>query len=101
MTINLPKHITAFEGMATLAKLDNGNLWKGMPSLDTAFANAKMYQANCAFNTSQDDDAIMLLEESIKNPITQSADLYIMLTDLYSKKNNEAKWSETMKTGKN
>ncbi len=90
----------AFEGVSNLAKLDNGNIWKGLPAIDTAFANAKMYQANCAFNTSKDEEAIILLEESIKSPITQNADLYIMLTDLYSKKNNEAKWSETLKTAR-
>lgn len=87
----------AFEGVNNLSKLDNGNLWKGRPQLDTAFANARMYQANCAFNSNKDDDAIALIEDCIKNPITQNADLYIMLTDLYSKKNNDAKWAETMK----
>ena len=91
---------TAFEGVGSLAKLDNGNLWKGNHNLDTVFANAKMYQANCAFNTSNDDDAITLLEECIKNPITQKPDLYIMLTDLYNKKNNDAKWTETMKAAR-
>jgi thioredoxin-like negative regulator of GroEL len=88
---------SAFEGVLSLTKLDNGNLWKGLAILDTTFANATMYQAFCAFNTSKDDDAITLLETCIKSPITQNADLYIMLTDLYSKKNNEAKWSEIMK----
>lgn len=87
----------AFEGVNNLSKLDNGNLWKGRPQLDTAFANARMYQANCAFNSNKDDEAISLIEECIKNPITQNPDLYIMLTDLYSKKNNDAKWAETMK----
>jgi hypothetical protein len=91
---------TAFEGVAAISKLDNGNLWKGIPSLDTAFANAKMYQANCAYNTGKDEEAINLLDASIKNPITQSADLYIMLTDLYSKKGNETLWSETMKVAR-
>lgn len=87
----------AFEGVNNLSKLDNGNLWKGRPQLDTAFANARMYQANCAFNSNKDDEAITLIEDCIRNPITQNADLYIMLTDLYSKKNNDAKWAETMK----
>ncbi|HOZ51282.1 MAG TPA: tetratricopeptide repeat protein [Chitinophagaceae bacterium] len=87
---------TALEGVNELAKIDNGNLWKGNPALDTAFANARMYQANCAYNTNKEEEAISLMEECIKNPITQNPDLYIMLTDLYSKKNNDAKWSETM-----
>ena len=87
---------TALEGVNELAKIDNGNLWKGNPALDTAFANARMYQANCAYNTNKEEEAITLMEECIKNPITQNPDLYIMLTDLYSKKNNDAKWSETM-----
>lgn len=91
---------TDFEQVDALSKLDNGNLWKGNPMLDTAFANCRMYQANCAFNTKKDDEAISLLEQCIQSPITQNADLYIMLTDLYSTKNNEAKWMETMKAAR-
>ncbi|MBK7763939.1 MAG: tetratricopeptide repeat protein [Bacteroidetes bacterium] len=91
---------TAFETVNSLQKLDNGNLWKGNAALDTVFATGKMYQANSAYNSNKDDEAAALLEESIKNPITQDANLYIMLTDLYSKKNDDAKWSETMKAAR-
>jgi len=91
---------TAFEGVNSLAKMDNGSLWKGRPSLDTAFANAKMYQANSAYNANKEEEAINLLEESLRNPITQSPDLYIMLTDLYGKNNNDALWAQTMKAAR-
>jgi len=91
---------TAFEGVNNLAKLDNGNLWKGNAGMDTVFATARMYMANCAFNANKEEEAIGLLEECIKSPITQDANLYIMLTDLYSKKNDDAKWSETMKAAR-
>jgi predicted Zn-dependent protease len=90
----------AFQGVRDLSNIDNGNLWKGMANLDTAFANAKMYQANCAYNSNKDDEAATLLEECIKSPITQNADLYIMLTELYSKKTNDAKWTEVMKAAR-
>lgn len=89
-----------FEAVGTLAKLDNGNLWKGNGALDSAFANAKMYQANCAYNSNKEEDALRLLEECIKNPITQDVNLYVMLTEIYSKKNDEAKWLETMKAAR-
>jgi hypothetical protein len=89
---------TEFEVVREISKLDEGKLWKGIgPGLDTAFANARMYQANCAYNAGKDEDAVTLLEECIKNPITQNPDLYIMLSDLYSKTNQDAKWAETMK----
>ncbi|MEN9339594.1 MAG: hypothetical protein RIQ62_906 [Bacteroidota bacterium] len=88
---------TSFDGVNVLSKMDNGNLFKGNAAMDTVFATGRMYQANCAFNANKESEAISLLEECIKNPITQDANLYIMLTDLYSKKNEDAKWAETMK----
>lgn len=87
---------TVFGQVGELAQIDNGNLWKGNASLDSIFASSKMYQANCAYNTNKDDEAIGLIEECIKNPITQTPDMYIMLNELYGKKNNDAKWTETM-----
>ena len=41
-----------------------------------------------------------MLEEAIKNPITQNPDVYVMITDIYERKNSEAKWLETMKLAK-
>ena len=87
---------TVFGQVGELAQIDNGNLWKGNASLDSIFASSKMYQANCAYNTNKDDEAIGLIEECIKNPITQTPDMYIMLNELYGKKSNDAKWTETM-----
>ena len=41
-----------------------------------------------------------MMEEAIKNPITQNPDIYVMITDIYERKNSEAKWLETMKLAK-
>jgi tetratricopeptide (TPR) repeat protein len=41
-----------------------------------------------------------MLEEAMKNPVTQNPDVYVMVTDIYERKNNEAKWLEVMKMAK-
>lgn len=86
--------------LAQFKGLDNGKLFAGIGALDTILANARMYQGNCAYQTGKDDEAIAILEECIKNPVTQSTDLYIMATDIYDRKKNDAKWTETMRLAK-
>jgi predicted Zn-dependent protease len=68
--------------------------------MDTIFANAKLYQGNCAYQLGQVDNAIPLFEEVSKSPYINSADLYVMLADIYEGKKNDAKWQENMKQGK-
>lgn len=89
-----------FDKMQGFRTLDGGKLLGGIPQLDTIFSNARMYQGNSAYQVGKDDEAVAILEECIKNPITQSPDLYIMVTDIYDRKKNDAKWSETMKMAK-
>ena len=90
----------ALEKMSKFKSLDGGKLFGDIKQMDTLFANARMYQGNCAYQTGKDDEALTILEESIKNPITQSPDIYIMATDIYDRKKNEAKWMEIMKLAK-
>lgn len=86
--------------LAQYKNLDNGKLFGGIGSMDTILANARMYQGNCAYQTGKDDEALVILEECLKNPVTQSPDLYIMATDIYDRKKNDAKWTEVMKQAK-
>ncbi|MBL7767172.1 MAG: hypothetical protein JNJ58_13820 [Chitinophagaceae bacterium] len=86
--------------VVSLQKLDGGKVWKGTPQFDTLFANALMYQGYSAYQMSKEDDALPIFEECLKNPMINNADLYIMTTDIYEKKGNEAKWTETMKAAK-
>jgi len=92
--------IRVFEFIGGLASADFQNMWKGNGQIDTLFANSKLYQANSAFQIGKDEEALPIFEECIKNPITQTADLYIMISDIYEKKNNDVKWTEVMKAAK-
>jgi tetratricopeptide (TPR) repeat protein len=100
--INENKFNDAFNSLEKMSKfktLDGGKLF-GEFKLDTLFANARWYQGICVYQTGKDDEALTILEECIKNPITQSLDIYIMATDIYQRKMNDAKWMETMKLAK-
>lgn len=92
--------IKSFDNVQQVANMDGGKPWKTQKNFDTVFANAKLYQANSLYQTGKDEDALPILEEAIKNPITQSPDIYVMITDIYERKNNDAKWQETMKLAK-
>ncbi len=89
-----------FEFISGLATADFQNFWKGNGQIDTLFANSKLYQANSAYQIGKEEEALPIFEECIKNPITQTPDLYIMISDIYEKKNNEEKWTEVMKAAK-
>ena len=89
----------SFGNVVELSKLDAGKIYAGT-GMDTIFANAKLYQGNCAYQLGQVDNAIPLFEEVSKSPYINSADLYVMLADIYEGKKNDAKWQENMKLGK-
>jgi predicted Zn-dependent protease len=89
----------SFGNVVELSKLDAGKIFAGT-GMDTIFANAKLYQGNCAYQLGQVDNAIPLFEEVSKSPYINSADLYVMLADIYEGKKNDAKWQENMKLGK-
>ncbi|MBU3677484.1 MAG: hypothetical protein FGM54_09960 [Chitinophagaceae bacterium] len=91
---------TSFGNVAGLAEIDGGKLWKTFPQADTIFASAKLYQGNCAYQMGRDNDAATILESCVKNPITQNADAFVMLTDIYEKTGDDAKWNEAMKAAK-
>jgi hypothetical protein len=90
----------SFGEVGALAAIDNGKLFKGNGQMDTIVSNAKMYQANSAYQAGKEVEALPLFEECLKNPITQNADLFIMTSDIYEKQNNEAKWMDLIKTAK-
>ncbi|HMN33414.1 MAG TPA: hypothetical protein PKA54_08575 [Chitinophagaceae bacterium] len=90
----------SFQNVLKVAQIDEGKPFKGEAGFDTLFTNCKLYQGNCYYQIGKEDDAIPLLEEAAKNPITQKADVYVMLTDIYERKGNTAKWSEVMKEAK-
>lgn len=90
----------SFKDVISVADIDEGKPFKGNPGFDTVFASCKLYQGNSYYQVGKEDEAIPLLEEAAKNPITQKADVYVMLTDIYERKNNAAKWTETMKEAK-
>ncbi len=92
--------IQSFGNAISVSNIDNGKPLKGNPSIDTIIANTKLYQANSYYQTGKEEEALPMLEEAIKNPMTQSPDVYVMITDIYERKNNEAKWTETMKLAK-
>ncbi|MBK6818763.1 MAG: hypothetical protein IPG85_03780 [Bacteroidetes bacterium] len=92
--------IKSFDEVIMVSTIDNGKPFKGIAGYDTLFANTKLYQANSYYQTGKEDLALPMLEEAIKSPITQNPDVYVMITDIYERKNNEAKWLETMKTAK-
>jgi len=86
--------------LSVIKGLDNGKWYGDNKQLDTLFATGRMYQGNCAYQTGKDDEALAILEECVKSPVTQNPDLFIMLTDIYDRKKNDAKWTETMKMAK-
>jgi hypothetical protein len=92
--------ISSFEDVINVAKIDGGKPFQGIGGYDTIFANTKLYQANSYYQTGKEEEALPMLEEAIKNPITQNPDVYVMITDIYERKNSEAKWLETMKLAK-
>lgn len=101
--MNESKFNDAYNELGKLAQfknLDGGKLFGGIGAMDTILANARMYQGNCAYQTGKDDEALEILEECIKNPVTQNPDMYIMTTDIYDRKKNDAKWTEVMKQAK-
>lgn len=89
----------SFGNVVELSKLDGGKMFAGT-GMDTVFANAKLYQGNCAYQLGQMDNAIPLFEEASKSPFINNADLFVMLSDIYETKGDDAKWKETMKTAK-
>lgn len=92
--------IKAFDDVIAVSNIDGGKPFKGIGGYDTIFSNTRLYQANSYYQTGKEDEALPMLEEAIKNPITQNPDAYVMITDIYERKNNEAKWLETMKLAK-
>lgn len=95
-----PDAIKSFEDVIAVSNLDNGKPFKGNPGFDTIFANTRLYQANSYYQSGKEEEALPMLEEAMKNPITQNPDVYVMITDIYERKNNEAKWLEVMKMAK-
>lgn len=89
----------SFGNVVELSKLDGGKMFAGT-GMDTVFANAKLYQGNCAYQLGQTENAIPLFEEAAKSPYINNADLFVMLSDIYETKGDDAKWKETMKMAK-
>lgn len=91
----------SFGEVGELANIDNGAVWKGAQrNLDTIFANAKMYQGNCAYQMNDIDKAAVLLEDAAKSPYLNTSDLFVMLSEIYEQKGNEAKWLEITQAAK-
>jgi tetratricopeptide (TPR) repeat protein len=95
-----PDAIKSFEDVLEVSNVDNGKPFKGNPGFDTIFANTRLYQANSYYQSGKEEEALPMLEEAMKNPVTQNPDVYVMVTDIYERKNNEAKWLEVMKMAK-
>lgn len=91
---------SAFGKIAPFKSLDNGKLFAGLGQFDTLFSNARMYQASCAFQTDKNDEALAIAEECLKNPITQTLDLYRIGIEISERKRDDAKWTQFMKEAK-
>jgi len=91
---------SSFGKIDGIKQLDNGKLFAGLGQLDTLFAISRQNQASCMYQANKDNEALVIIEECLKNPITQSADIYLMATDIYDRQKNDSKWTETMKAAK-
>ncbi len=94
---------TAFEyfgNLEELSQLDNGNLFKGIPQMDTMVAQAKLYQAYSAYKMGNNDVTIGILEKTMKNPIVNDENIYIMAADIYREKKETDKYLAVLQTGK-
>lgn len=87
----------SFDDVISVSNIDAGKPFKGAGAFDTIFANSKILKAKSFYQTGKEDEALPMLEEAVKNPIVQDADVFVMLTEIYDLKNNQAKWLETMK----
>ncbi|MBK8144458.1 MAG: hypothetical protein IPK62_05370 [Bacteroidetes bacterium] len=92
--------IKSFEDVINVSKIDGGKPFQGIGGYDTIFANTKLYQAKSYYQANQEDLAIPMFEEAIRNPLIEDVDSYVILTEIYERKNNEAKWNEIMKLAK-
>ncbi|MBL7773067.1 MAG: hypothetical protein JNM95_09410 [Chitinophagaceae bacterium] len=88
-----------FENTAKITGIDKGNFYKGVPQIDTLNATAKYYQGYSLYQAGE-EKAVDILEESAGSPFLNSSDLYLMLLELYERKNDDAKWNATIKTAR-
>lgn len=90
----------SFEEAYSAITMDNGNVLKGMNQLDTIGANALYYQGYCYYMMNDYDKAAPLLDKAAHSSYLNTADVYLMLGEIYEKQKNDAKWAETMKAGR-
>jgi tetratricopeptide (TPR) repeat protein len=89
----------SFEATCKVAGLDKGNFYKGVAQVDTLAATSRYYQGYSLYQAG-DEKAVEILEEAGNSPFVSSADLYMMLLELYERKGDDAKWNATIKAAR-
>lgn len=90
----------SFELAYDAITLDNGKVMKGIAQIDTLSATAQYYQGYCYYMMNDYEKATTLLDQVARGAMVNTSDVYLMLTEIYEKQKNDAKWSEAMKMGR-
>lgn len=104
MSYNAKKYDEAYELAKTtvdIHNLEGGKRFAGNKGFDTVASGALVIQAYSAFYNGQADKALPVLEALKDNPIEgNNANTYLIITDVYKKKGDQAKELATLEEAK-
>lgn len=100
---NAQKYGVAAEDMQKVIDIhgiENGKRYAGNKSFDTVAATAKYVMANSYFYSNKLDAALPLFVEMKNDPINKKAAIYQVLSEIYTKKNDDANFIATLQEGR-
>jgi len=100
----------AFEKFALVDRIANLKKGKFIPELPAQYnpfkaqikdvqANILKLKASALYNKGDDDATLPVLLEAMKNPKSATADMYLMVANIYQKKGETAKYESILKEG--
>ncbi len=94
----LDKAYESAKGTLDIYSMEGGKRFSS-PGFDTVASQARVLMAYSAFNSEDYQKAIPILRELIEDPISQSANFYILLATAYSRQNQEDRFLQTIEQG--
>ncbi len=89
-----------FKNVVELSNLENGKRFASFKKMDTISRQAALYEGYSAYYANRFDDAMPLLAAAKNDPVVKDPNIYLMLADIYSSKNDKANTLTTFSEAK-
>lgn len=95
---DLEKAYSLAKGTLDIYQMEEGKRFSN-PGFDTVASQARVLMAYSAFNSEDYNKAIPVLQKLVEDPISQSANFYILLASSYARQNQDDAFLKTIEEG--